>query len=432
MTRLLSNIILIFIGIVPIVKTIQATEYTNLKQALNHPKEVTVLKLDIHGVSKKYQNKVFPIGIGKMSNLERIEINTTTFIGFPSEIANCKELNTIILMGKFNLPNELATLPLDSLKWNISKEKVNNIPEAIYSIKSLKYLGISHQNITEISDKFNQLKNLEYLDFSNNQISTIAENFGKLENLKYLYLQNNRITKLPSGLKSTVLLTELNLNSNRLTALPAFSFELPALVQFHYKNNPVSAESLLEIAEKNSEKFHIYCSVDGETNTSIKEIIKNPSNIIMLSIHGKENASIFMKNIDKFYSLVHLKISGDVTFTYEIENLVNAFRLRKMDYAPLNGKIPAAFSKVKQIESFHVDLGDYSKVMPLVLLEMTQLKNLNFSAFNLETIPSDISKLTELESLTITGKFKTIPDSIDSMTKLNSLNIKSEFISLIR
>jgi len=432
MTKVLSNILFVYIGIFLFHNSVFGSEYTNLKQALKNPKDVTILKLDIHGIAKKYQSKIFPLGIGKMSNLERIEINTTTFTGFPKEISNCKNLKSIVLMGNFEFPKEIALLELDSIKWNISKEKLETIPKEVYTILSLKFLSITHQNIKEISRDFNQLKHLKHLDLSDNKIELIEDNFGDIPNLEILLLQNNQIKGFPSGVKKTKNIKEINLNNNLLNSLPAFLFYFPQLSNFQYKNNPISPESLLSIAKEEAQNLHIFCSVDGEKNTNIKEIVENPSNIIMLSIHGKKNAEIFMQNADKFYSLVYLEISGDVNFTYEIENLIKVARLRKMVYNPLNGKIPAGFSKVVQIESFEANLGEFSKVMPRVLFEMTQLKELSFSAYNLETIPSNISKLTNLESLTINGNFKTIPESIDSLKLLKSINIESQFTQLNR
>ena len=432
MTKILSNIIFTSIGFIFFCSTTIASEYTNLKQALKHPKDVTILRVDIHGVAKKYQNKIFPIGIGEMSNLERIEITTTTFTGFPAEISNCKKLKSIILMGEFQLPKELALLEIDSIRWSISKEKMSIFPKAIYAIKSLKYLDITHQNISKISKNLGQLVELEYLDLSNNNITKLPDGVGELIKLEQLYLQNNKISRLPLSLKNNDKLKVLNLNNNKLITLPAALFELPELFDFEYLNNPITPEILREIAENKPEVFHVFCSVDGEKNTNINQIIERASNIIMLSIYGKNNVESFIKNADKFYSLVYLEISGDVNFTYEIENLVKTIRLRKVVYKPLNGKIPAGFSKVNQIESFEADLGEFSKVMPLVILEMTQLKELNFSAYNLKSIPANISLLTELESLSITGNFKSIPKSIESLKKLSRVNITSEFITMSR
>ena len=135
MNQGIYRLLIIAAGFVCLINNFSASEYTNLKQALKNPKDVTVLKIDIHDVAKKYQNKMFPAGIGKMSNLERLEINTTTFTGLPSEISNCTKLKTIILMGNITLPHEISKLEIDTIRWNISKEKIENIPEVIYPIK---------------------------------------------------------------------------------------------------------------------------------------------------------------------------------------------------------------------------------------------------------------------------------------------------------
>lgn len=93
--------------------------------------------------------------------------------------------------------------------------------------------------------------------------------------------------------------------------------------------------------------------------------------------------------------------------------------------------LPDSMEKMTQLEYFLIEQSKIN-IFPPVLLKLTSLKELYLCNEPLESIPSEISALHNLEKLSLSGFFPTLPDSIGTLKKLKTLYIMScgQFISV--
>ncbi|ORX86581.1 L domain-like protein [Anaeromyces robustus] len=88
--------------------------------------------------------------------------------------------------------------------WDYGVNKMNQFPDAFYSLTSLKSLHIQAQNIPSLSDKIKNLKNLTTLLLDDNSIQEIPKGFCELKNLKKIDLTSNEIRELPDFINKLI------------------------------------------------------------------------------------------------------------------------------------------------------------------------------------------------------------------------------------
>ena len=121
----------------------------------------------------------------------------------PPEIAQCKQLETLLLGNCFDY---------------YRREETNNLtkfPDAVLRLTNLKILNLNHNQITSIPEAIRQLSTLRELYLGSNQITSIPEALGRLSNLTKLYLNSNQITSIPEALGRLSNLTELHPMENK-------------------------------------------------------------------------------------------------------------------------------------------------------------------------------------------------------------------------
>jgi len=73
----------------------------------------------------------------------------------------------------------------------LAKCGLDDFPDAISTIKTLKILTLKSNRITKIPESIGNLDALTSLDLRNNRLESLPNNFWKLKNLKFLYMENN-------------------------------------------------------------------------------------------------------------------------------------------------------------------------------------------------------------------------------------------------
>jgi len=98
---------------------------------------------------------------------------------------------------------------------NLYNNAINEIPDIVFELTSLKSLSIISEELTSISDKIVELKNLEKLVLPYNELTTIPEILSQLENLKELDLSYNYIeSEIPESLNNLTHLTRVDFSGN--------------------------------------------------------------------------------------------------------------------------------------------------------------------------------------------------------------------------
>ncbi len=250
--------------------------YTNIKEALQNPLDVTHLNLRID------YGKTLTEELLACKHLKILEL-TGHYYEVPDTFKQLDQLEHIIFRGRYNqfpafifalpqlkhlcfegysmvnFPDKFHQLPqLVSLK--ISSSFVNNpylkFPESIFSLTQLKNLCL-YANMRSLYPKLGQLKQLERLELSyayshqetmeticsltnlrtlvlsnsgqNGQALHLPDTVGNLKQLKHLNLHNNHLQNLPGSLRKLKHLETLQLSNGKFTHLSFQNGDLPFL-----------------------------------------------------------------------------------------------------------------------------------------------------------------------------------------------------------
>jgi Leucine-rich repeat (LRR) protein len=232
--------------------------------------------------------KNLPEEIGKLQNLEYLDLSychlaefsseictlknlTTLNLGgnqldsLPPEIKNLKNLNTLILyVNQLNsLPPEIGEL--SNLKYlELNDNELKNLPKEIIKLRKLINLGVTENHLSNLPSQIGSLQNLTILSISENELENLPDEIGNLKNLKTLELGYNPFRSLPTTTSRLQNLTtldisfittfnsfpiqisqlknlkELNLGSSELSVLPDIVYELTNLITLDLSDNQLA------------------------------------------------------------------------------------------------------------------------------------------------------------------------------------------------
>lgn len=141
---------------------------------------------------------------------------------------------------------------------NLSRQKLAEVPEGVYSFKNLKSLDLSKNKIRQLSPAIANLNELEELDLSYNRLSLLPYQFASLKQLTILNLSKNSIKRLPENFGELSSLQKLNLWANELESLPeSFSQFKSSLTELNLKSMVFDEESI-SFLENNFPNTKIY------------------------------------------------------------------------------------------------------------------------------------------------------------------------------
>lgn len=103
---------------------------------------------------------------------------------------------------------------------NLSKNKLEEFPKAIFAFQNLKTLDLSKNKISLLPAEIGQLGSLEKLDLSRNELSLLPPQIGELKRLTELNLEKNTLQYLPEEIGGLKNLEVLKLWANELEKVP--------------------------------------------------------------------------------------------------------------------------------------------------------------------------------------------------------------------
>jgi len=115
---------------------------------------------------------------------------------------------------------------------DLSKQKLNKIPDGVFDLFNLQYLVLRRNKITEIQPEIAKLTKLRVLDLSRNKLVAIPPEIGTLLELRTLILNQNMIAALPPEIGNLKNLRSLDLWGNELDELPSEISKLQETLQF--------------------------------------------------------------------------------------------------------------------------------------------------------------------------------------------------------
>jgi len=122
---------------------------------------------------------------------------------------------------------------------DLSNKDIEEIPDDIGRITSLKKLNLSYNSIKIIPESICELKNLEELLLLRNDISKLPPSFGNLDKLKILDVSYNPLVKLPNDIGQCTELEFLDASYCELRTLPLELIKLLGLKNLNLEENPL-------------------------------------------------------------------------------------------------------------------------------------------------------------------------------------------------
>lgn len=169
-----------------------------------------------------------PREIGRLKNLETLDVSGTGVTELPREIGELQNLGTLDISGTevSELPEEIGRLKnLETLV--ISGTKVTEFPKEIGGLTKLETLDISGTKVMELPREIAGLGRLENLNVSWTGMRELPKEIGKLQRLRTLDIRNTEVRELsweacqlPNSL--SMLVGDL-LDSHHVVKLPSVS-----------------------------------------------------------------------------------------------------------------------------------------------------------------------------------------------------------------
>ncbi len=215
----------------------------------------------------------------------------------------------------------LKSLQILSLGYN----KLETIPDEIGQLVSLKRLDLSANGCREdnspmiLPGSIGNLSSLKHVDLSSNLLKEIPESIGSLSNLEVLILRDNQLATIPSSICKLSNLRELDVNFCGLGTLDAIE-GLPSLQELCAAGNEITCLrddfwSLPALQDLDLSRNHL---------SSIPDAIANLKSLIALDLHTNRLASI-PESIGLLSSLVNLNLADNylASLPDSIGNLAN-------------------------------------------------------------------------------------------------------------
>ena len=187
--------------------------FDSLEQALRAPEKVRRLVLQTEDPGMRH----LPPGIGKLVNLERLELACLENLeDLPEEIGALRKLEELIIDNgngcsmNVSLPRSLGRLE------NLRVLKLYGALDG----RDIGSEGEGRARRKPLPDTLADLQNLEELDLGRNGIRSVPPQVASLRRLKRLALDYNDIREIPSFVGGLKNLEELSLHSNGGVALP--------------------------------------------------------------------------------------------------------------------------------------------------------------------------------------------------------------------
>ena len=147
------------------------------------------------------------------------------------------------------LPDELSTALTGLRELNVSRNKLDVLPECVAAMPSLVRLDLGDNCIATLPTSLQGCRALTVLVLSRNRIEVLPEGFVRCTPvLRRLYMNRNRLTSLPEAVGELAQLEQLQVSGNALESLPAALFTGCSLLkQLRVERNRLVTVSLLPI-----------------------------------------------------------------------------------------------------------------------------------------------------------------------------------------
>lgn len=192
-------------------------------------------------------NGPLPATIGKLVNLEVLDLSNRGVTSLPPEIGKLKSLRRLILERNSleTLPVEIGALfKLESL--SLASNHISALPESIGQLASLDLLNLNGNHLKALPNGITSLDGLKHLWLRNNALTELPSDLGQMRRLRQLSISGNAISRLPKSIGGLSSLKLLDAFGNQLTEFPPELQGLPSLEILNLGNNRIAKAEFSE------------------------------------------------------------------------------------------------------------------------------------------------------------------------------------------
>ncbi|KAI3917737.1 hypothetical protein MKW98_021499 [Papaver atlanticum] len=382
--------------------------------------------------------ELFPLEIGKLVNLEVLEMPYNGFVPskIPDEFSKLVKLKTLYMTDS-NLFGEIPEWIGDLKDLEVLNLQTNNlsgkIPNTLFLLKKLSYVNLAENKLSGGIPNYIECLSMGGIDFSMNELmGSIPEGFGKWKNLTSLVMYRNRLSgKIPASIGLLPLLTDIRLFVNDLTGqLPPELGLYSKLVYLEVNANKLSGK-LPENLCFGGEFYGISAFSNKFTGELPKSFAACPSlTHVMLykNMLGGDTPASFWSPVNLSYVQIH-----DNMFSGELPDKLSSMLERlEIENNRFTGRIPLDIASSVQLVVFDGSNNLFTGEIPIGMTSLSLLASLSLDGNEISgSIPSDIMSWKSLNTLTlsrnqISGE---IPSKIGLFPSLTKLDLSENQIS---
>ncbi|KAL5333165.1 hypothetical protein BJX70DRAFT_77881 [Aspergillus crustosus] len=202
-------------------------------------------------LSKNNLEGTFFAEIGRLRDLEVLDVRENSLTAFPETIANLTSLRVLNVGNNqiTSLPFEiLSTLPLKEIIAPKNKLKGTLIPASVSKLNPLQSLDVVGNALLKLSGNESlALPGLQILAISINHIQSLPD-VSAWQALLTFSAEDNKISELPQGFTELRNIRNVDLTGNNIAKLDARIGLMESLVTFRIANNPLRERKFLSMA----------------------------------------------------------------------------------------------------------------------------------------------------------------------------------------
>ena len=280
------------------------------------------------------------------------------------------------------------------------KLKVDELPDAVFSLRKLQSLHIQGKTLSVLPAASGRLRALRFLDVSSNRLTALPEELGSLAELRELSASDNAILSIPD-LSGLTKLDTVDLRKNRLTAVP------PSLASLPIRTLGLAGNRILPLPERLSEWTTLE-DLDLANNPKLDlSSFTPPPSLRILSVAG-------------------CKLTRLPPALFECR----ALKSLSVSKNPL-GALPAEIGKLENLTSLYA-WGCKLRSLPEEIGGLRNLVLLEIEHNELSTLPASLGRLSKLRELHIEkNRFADLPDPIFELEALTQLIAHDNSIRVI-
>jgi len=357
-----------------------------------------------------------PHDLGQLSNLTTLHLHWNPKLSgsLPSQIGMLTKMNELFLHDtnvSGTIPAELGQLSLLHRLRLSNNQLSGTLPGELCGLSSLSILRISYNHITgSLPESCRMLSNpkMDQLYLDNNHITgTIPAALG--QNIKFLVLHDNNLTgTIPPELSALSKLERLIISNNQISGtIPHQMSKLSALVEFTIDHNNIGGTLSPELSNlsKIERMYFNNNQLTGSIPREFGQLASESANGVGIYLSSNRLTGSIPLELGKIKDFNGLAISdNNITGAIPVELFArnSTLSILQIDNNGISGTIPFQIGNLALLSAFQAQSNALSGTIPEELCNLQKMTVLQLNSNSLVgSIPRCIGNLTKLRCLSL-------------------------------